>query len=278
MILVGCGDSWCWGSELVDPEVELTPIGTIHKDTHQLHFKPENLKWRETHRYLNLFKNKIKADSVVDLSLPGISNEKILRTLVTWLAENGYTTGRDTSELFISIGWTSPERREFLFYEPRDETDNQGWLDFGPWYKDRKISDRIISKFFDLYAAYFHSQRECLLRWFLQVYQTECMLKSLNIKYLMHQAIYDNFHYRKSEDDSWRKSAMSSVPKEDLAIWDSIDESRFFNKNHNTRGSLYALVEKYGPPDSMLTYHPSHIGHKFIADNLYQFCKVNNIL
>ena len=113
MRVVGCGDSWCWASELVDPIEEPVPIMNYPNGGFERHDKPVNTAYRLKHRYLNIFADKIGATELIDLSRPSRSNDAIIRVLVEWLTNEGYTSGRDTSDLFITIGWTSPERREF---------------------------------------------------------------------------------------------------------------------------------------------------------------------
>jgi hypothetical protein len=114
MKIVSVGDSWAWGAELFDPAVFNYNLN-MSDDVFHEHFRPENVKFRLENRYIGLFAKKIQAEEVVDLSLPSYSNEGIVRTLIRWLGINGYLTGKDTSELFVTIGFTSPERREHMY-------------------------------------------------------------------------------------------------------------------------------------------------------------------
>ncbi len=46
MKLVGCGDSWCWGAELVDPAIDPEPIMNLPGGGFERQSVPENIKYR----------------------------------------------------------------------------------------------------------------------------------------------------------------------------------------------------------------------------------------
>ena len=73
MKLIGCGDSWCWGAELVDPIEEPIPLFKIGGDQHWREHKPINVEYRNKHRYIQLFADKIGVTELIDLSQPTIS-------------------------------------------------------------------------------------------------------------------------------------------------------------------------------------------------------------
>ena len=96
--LVVSGDSWTYGSEIRDPKL------------------PESVKdWDEPNDAYRLPKiwptklgNYLGVDDVVNLSYPAASNDRIVRNLVGWLTQEYLATKRDTSELFVVVGFTSP--------------------------------------------------------------------------------------------------------------------------------------------------------------------------
>mgnify|MGYP003347082869 CR=1 FL=1 len=126
MRLIGCGDSWCWGAELVDPNEEPVPIMTLPGGGFERQLKPINIEYREKNRYLNLFAEKINATEVVDLSKPSRSNDAIVRVLIEWLVNEGYTTGRDTSDIQYFFKNGSPTNNELLYRE-------DGQMTLGKW-------------------------------------------------------------------------------------------------------------------------------------------------
>jgi hypothetical protein len=56
MRLIGCGDSWCWGAELVDPNEEPIPIMNLPGGGFERQLKPINIKYRLK---FNILKKKI---------------------------------------------------------------------------------------------------------------------------------------------------------------------------------------------------------------------------
>jgi len=294
MILVGCGDSWCWGAELFDPII--TPNAKKEFVDHDEHYKPENKKYRLDHRYLTLFGKKIKADEIVDLSLSSFSNDAMIRSLMRWLAVNGYFEGRNTNDLFVSIGWTSPERREHMpsdknigiietpgVYDSNGNPFLENWLQVGPWIASIDYNNKSINKFMKLYIQNFWERKEYIHRWFSQVKQMELLLKSLGIKYVMHQAFYhlDFSHITEWNDIEYKKTINNELPFYDIAIWKSIDSSKFINKDSETEStaSQYILNKVNGDFDSaFMHWHPNSLGHRIWADYMYEFCKKNNLI
>jgi hypothetical protein len=275
MRLIGCGDSWCWGAELVDPVEEPTPIMHLPGGGFERQLKPINIEYRLKHRYLNIFADKIGATEIVDLSKPSLSNDAIVRRLIEFLVNEGYTTGRDTSDLFITIGWTSPERREF-YYKERWGADN--WMEFGPWSMDQKHGNEDVDKFMRLYFDNFWNEGEFLHRWIQQVWQTELMLKSLNIKYVMHQAFYHHHTQMINQwDDTKYKEKFTTITQADKLLWDSVDNIKFIHKDHPESGTMHHYMLSIAT-DVFEVFHPNHKGHAIWADYMHKYCIENKLL
>jgi len=276
MRLVGCGDSWCYGDELHDPVI--SPNFVFGKES--LNLIPGNIKYRVENRYLNLFGNKIGADEIVCLAFRSSSNDAIVRTLIDWLVNEGYATGRDTSELFISIGWTSPERTEF-FYKERWGQDN--WFPFGYWSNAHPDRDPKLGEFEKLYFELFWHAGEYMNRWIRQLWQTEMLLKSLNIKYVMHQAFYHHHHQmiRSWNDKKYIDNTKDIIIPSDKTIWSLIDPVRFMHKDNDMIGTFhhYIIEQVDGDKKSVFAeWHPNSLGHKIWADHMYEYCTTNNLL
>jgi len=272
MILIGCGDSWCWGDELIDKN--LYPDYSFGLDLGQLE---NNNTHRELSRYINILGEKLNADSVVCLAFRGSSNDAIFRTLIDFLAKENYLFGRDTKELFVSIGWTSPERREFYFKEIWG-ADN--WMPVGPWALDSDGKRPYLNDFQNLLFEHFWHTAEYMNRWVRQLYFTELLLKSLKISYVMHQAFY---HSDKQSLIDWNSTSLDnakdSVSQVDLSIYNSLDQLRFIGKNdskytfHN-----YILTQAQGDHKKVFgEWHPNELGHRLWAEYLYTYIKDNKL-
>ena len=275
LTLVGVGDSWTWGTELLDP----TTIGPVWD--FNLHHLPINIKYREEYRYLKLFSDKIGADNIVDLSFGGCSNDTIVRNLIRWLTENDYMSGRNTDNLFVSIGWTSPERKDFWFkHKINGHPDN--WLTMRPIYY-HNLGYQQLKDFFDIYVENFWDHNEYMYRWINQIWQLEVILKSFKIKYVMHQAFYD--HYNKGVDE-WNDSVhigdRETINTQDQKLWDIIDPIRFMNKNNPKIGTFYNYITNAVGQSNLNTVigsaHPTALGHSIWADHMYNYCIENKLI
>jgi hypothetical protein len=278
LTLVGCGDSWAWGTELIDPTTIDGPDWDFN-----LHHKPINKQYREDHRYLKLFADKIEATSIVDLSQGGCSNDTIVRKLVRWLTDTDYMSGRDPSDLFISIGWTSPERKDFCYKQQKKGWED-GWVTLYPMWAFDGGNVPGIREMGELYAEYFWSHHEYMNRWINQIWQIEFLLKNLNIKYVMHQAFYQ--HHLKIikhwNDGIYRKNNIDRLNKSDLKLWNTIDPIRFMEKENTEYGTFHNyilnIVGKDNYKQVISVSHPNELGHKIWADYMYTYCTKNNLL
>ena len=281
MRLIACGDSWCWGAELVDPDKP--PYWSKGKDNHSLHYIPHHAEYRMKNRYIQLFANKINATDVIDLSLCSYSNDAIVRTLTDWLINEDYVNGKDTADLFISIGWTSPERKEVYF---KERWGSENWVQIGPlWTEFAGLGGRTeeLETFGKIYINNFWNAGEYMHRWIHQVWQTEMLLKKLNIKYVMHQAFYH--HHQKSirdwDDKIYQQHHADYINTSDKKIWATIDPIRFMHKDDLEKGTAhnYMLNKAHGDRSAVFyEMHPNMNGHKIWANHLYEYCIENKLL
>jgi len=261
MKLIACGDSWVWGYELVDPEVQTVPISEVENDPYNIHFEPANLAYRLKHRYVNLLADKMNAE-VIDLSKTAGSNQRIVHDLLIWLSQNERFNNKNNKDLFVTIGWTSPVRD--YFYSDKDKK----WIDFGPWIDNIHLNKDIKNAFKE-YTTHLYSMKKQYILYIKNVILLEHTLKNLGINYIMHQAFYDNEHWEKETDSS----NFGALTVEERKIFDQVDDIRFVKKH----SSLYKLFN----PDYkqyMYKWHPNEKGHKLIAEYLYNYCIENNLL
>lgn len=269
--LVLCGESWAWGYELIDPAIENKPLHTLTYnmvtsrlnqsdffDPYGLYDKAENTDYRIKNRYAGLLASKLNISKTVDLSHPGVSNEYIERMLMTWLSEEGYLTGRDAKDILVFIGWTSPERREFVKRDGKS-------VHFGPWNLKFKYGEDYVDDFIKSWVAYFGSEKDSAVRYFMQVIQIQRLLESLNIKYCMHQTFYDNMHWQKLEDMHTRVKTFKSLSKAELSMFDAINDNTFIHKTNTAANYLRTQKE-----NCYFKEHPNETGHQKLADYFYK--------
>jgi hypothetical protein len=281
LILVGCGDSWAWGTELVDPSTCPDPL----KYTFDLQHLPINVEYRESKRYLKLFADAIGATTIADISQGGCSNDTIVRNLLYWLGDNGYLTGRDTSNLFVSIGWTNPERKDFYHNKPiTTGAKDSGWFTLYPNF-NHDFGYPELSKFHEMYVTNLWNEEEYISRWVAQIYQVESLLKQHKIKYVMHQAFYHHHVGLTSRSLSSAKDYTSKIADSDRTIWNAIDSVKFMHKDDPLFGTFFGYISNHVGQERIAevfphknVHHPNAYGHKIWAEHMIQYCKENNLL
>lgn len=278
--MIFCGDSWTWGAELFPPDKQ-NPL-TINKN--ELYFTPEYTQYRESNKYSKLLSDKLNVTEVVDLSMQSISNDAIHRKLVEYLATEGYLSGRDTSDLFVSIGWTSPERTEFYYKEKWGENN---YLEVGPWSLNMDHytqCNQDVKTFLRLYCENFWEPGGFLHRYILTLYQTQLLLKTHNIKYVMHQAFYHHFlppEMPQTWDDKKYKKKFDHITDGDKRLWSLLDEKRFMYLNNPETGTFHHFIinKAGGNAKSVLEgWHPNSLGHRIWADEMYSYINSNELL
>jgi hypothetical protein len=283
MKLIACGDSWCWGAELVDPVEEPVPIFKLGGDNFDRQLKPINMAYREKHRYIQLFKDKIQADELVDLSQPSISNTAIARKLKEYLCLEGYLSGRDTSELFVSIGWSSPERNEFYYKDP--DTGHVETMVFGPWVFSVPNKDPALDQFLKTYALMFCHEHEFMHRWIKEVFETQLLLQHYKIKFVMHQAFYHFLDewFNTWQDNKYLERSMSVISTADKKLWELVDNKTFMHKDRKIMSAhnimqQEAKIQFNDPDKAFIIMHPSEFGHSVWAQHMYDYCIKSKIL
>lgn len=280
MKLLACGDSWCWGAELVDPVIDPEPIMNLPGGGFERQSVPENIKYRLENRYINQFAKHANIDDIVDLSLPSQSNDAIFRKLIAWLADNEYLGGKDTSDLIISIGWTSPERTEHYYKEQFGDTN---YAPYGPWSLDQDFTVQLgdeegkkLNQFYNLFFDLFGDAKGFVTKYIHTVFLAQMLLKSLNIKYVMHQAFYHHHEQMLREwDDEVYRNENLIMSNELSTMWNLIDNDRFIDKSSTAHK---VMIEKGSLEDSFIVFHPSALGHKIWGQYMFDFCKEKNII
>lgn len=261
--LIVSGDSWTYGSEIRDPAL------------------PESVKdWDEpndSYRLPRIWPTKLGkhlgVDDVVNLSYPAASNDQILRNTVGWLTQEYLSTGKDTSDICVVIGFTSPERKDF-YYRNINNKFEHFWYTMWPMWK-HKYPQQELNDFAELYAAYMWNPEEYTHRYLNQVFYLQTLFRQYNIKHLFFQAFYqrNDMHIRQWVDDPYRRH-YNGQP--DQMIWDLIDKDRFMHKDEPVHSFHNYIVKKDTSPnqkDSILNMHPSELGHTWWADHIYEYGK-----
>lgn len=264
--LVVAGDSWTYGSEIRDPSL------------------PEKIKdWDEQNDVYRLpriwptkLKDKMNCERVVNLSYPASSNDRIIRTLTSWLVQEYIAPEKDTSDLFVVIGFTSPERKDFYYNDPEEKF--KDWITLWPMINHRHPM-RALRDFNELYTVYFWNEEEYIHRYVNQIFNLQLLFKQYNINYLMFQAFYQrkDLHILNWLDNPYTRNF---VGQPDKCMWELIDPIRFMHKNETIHSFHNYILDK--DPSQYKTIsikgmHPSEIAHTWWADHIYDYCEVNKL-
>jgi hypothetical protein len=262
--LLVAGDSWTYGSEIKDPE-----LGTSVFD-----WDKENDNYRIPRIWPTKLANIYGINNVVNLSFPAASNDRIVRHVVGWLTQTYLEPKKDTKDLFVIIGFTSPERKDFYYKNNK----RGNWITLWPmWKHDHQRPE--INEFSELYTSYFYNQEESTHRYIHQLFYLQTLFHHYNINYIFFQAFYqrkDMMIYNWVDNPYIRN--YNGQPDE--LIWNMIDPIRFMHKNDNIHSFHNYIVNKDQDKEkrnAIQGMHPSELGHTWWAEHIAEYVKENNL-
>lgn len=284
--LICNGDSWVFGSEIVDPELAKNYAPNIHVGNY------DHLKVNDPYRIPRIFSTKLAnildADAI-NLAWPADDNQSICNRTIEYITENYINTGLGTDKLFVIIGWSSPERARF-------------------WYKDLERSHKHIiwpslewhdttaqKKFWELYVSYFWNKEEFIPRYVDTVLRFQNFCTEHKIKHLMFNAFYqgqgsgcshaidrdvniaeelsllppDGYEYSLNNE---RISKMASHRH----AWKTVNNINYYCKDQTKNSFRTFITDRLDNP--LAGWHPSEQGHTIWAEELFKYIKENNLL
>jgi hypothetical protein len=285
--LISNGDSWVFGSEIVDPSISSRYPSTVHVGNYD--HLPENDSYRLPKIFSTKLAERFGADSI-NLSWPADDNQSICNRTMEYITSNYIDKGISTDDVFVIVGWSSPERARF-------------------WYRDADRSQKHIiwpslewhdtpaqQRFWELYVSYFWNPEEYIPRYVDTVLRFQNFCIAHGIKYLMFNAFYQGqgsgcSHplgqdldvaaelqslQRDGYDYSVNGVRMSQTPQLTENLWRTVDPVRYYCKDqqHNTFRTF--ISQRLSDP--LTGWHPSPQGHELWATELYRYITENNLL
>ena len=110
MHLLTAGDSWTFGSEIKDPNLPDTVSD----------WDSENNAYRIPKIWPTKLAKVLQADDLSNISYPAASNDRIVRLTLSWITQHYIIPKKDTKDLFVIVGFTSPARKDFYYKDPVD--------------------------------------------------------------------------------------------------------------------------------------------------------------
>jgi hypothetical protein len=284
--LISNGDSWVFGSELVHPDVIKKYPSNIHIGRYD--FLPENDNYRLPRIFTTKLANKLNAESI-NLARPADDNQSICNRTISYITENYIGNGLSTNNLFVVIGWSSPERACFWY---KDETRNGKHI---IWPSLQWHDTPSQKKFWELYVTYFWNKEEYIPRFVDTVLRFQNFCSEHNIKHVMFNAFYQGggsgCTRSQSTDINIEKELSSllmdryeytigdqrfSKTSSHLPIWKTINDKTYYCKDHEKNSFKTFIYDRLERP--FAGDHPSEEGHTLWADELYNYINKYNLL
>jgi hypothetical protein len=281
------GDSWVFGSEIVDPNIlKNKPVNTHPGEYDWLE---ENNDYRLSKIFSTQLGNLLNAD-VVNLSWPADDNNTILNRIISYISTNYISKGLSTDNLFLIVGWSSPERNSFWY---KDENHSQK-LTIWPSIPNLQIENQKI--FWDYYVEYLWNKEEYLPRHIMNILQFQNFCKVNNIDWMCFNSFYQNVGKSPNEWfdidvlNELSNLKLNNYPyhlsnnsnrqyynQQYLSLWNMIDSIRFYKKNE-INNTFKSYMELNNTSDVYNGWHPSPSSHKIWAEELYNYIKENKII
>ena len=287
------GDSWVFGCEIVDPEIAKKYNSTTHPGAYD--FLPENDPYRIPKIFPTHLSNLLNVP-VTNLSWPADDNGTILRRTINYISQKYLANNISTDNLFVIIGWSSPERNSFWYIDDNIKLSHP----FRLWPQVPHFESKEQEKFWELYVAYLWNAQEYIPRYVLNVLQLQNFCTAHNIKWMCFNSFYQTPNESPGQWNDLNiideiekikgrigghEYQISTNPLKRIkhindysALWASIDPVRFYKKdkpNNTFKSYIETPKNKVIPP--LVGWHPSPRGHKAWARELFRYIKQHNL-
>jgi hypothetical protein len=203
---------------------------------------------------------------------------------------------KNTDNLLVIIGWSSPERNSFWFKNGKTS------IPFRLWPQVKQFDYPEQAEFWKLYATYIWNAEEYMSRYAFNVLQFQNFCDSNNIKWMCFNSFYQT--RKKKNVDEWndldigqelldlRGKLGNHIYTESntglhrhcqstdyTGVWDLIDSVRFYNKNKPNNTFKSYILDPYNNIQTALNgWHPSPESHEAWARELKRYITENKLL
>jgi hypothetical protein len=283
------GDSWVFGSEIADPKLIAENPG---KHVSNFDHQEENDEYREPRVFPALLGKKLKAKNVISTAWPADDNTSICNRVIDYITTNYINENKSTKNIFVVIGWSSPERARFWFKNDTVSCRYIIWpsLEWHDFHEQKRI--------WELYVMHLWNKEEYIPRFIETVLRFQNFCSEHKIKWLCFNSFYQGAgsgcSHIISEDINIKNEIASISPQEGYGymingkrqpginlfhwenIWATIDPVRYYCKDQEENSWRTFIHNRLENPYS--GYHPSEQGHQLWADEIYNYITVNNLL
>ena len=162
-VLYSNGCSMCYGSDLFDDPVTRLCINN-------------DARWRAA--WPGRLGQALGFGTVINDGYPGSSNDRIVRTTINWVLQEGHSRVAGGEQVLVVVGWSSPMRREFHIANE--------WRQLIPYHD---YADTAASMLNRIYREVAWTDTEAAVRFGTQVVALSSVLKQAEIPYLFFCAL-----------------------------------------------------------------------------------------
>ena len=259
-IILCDGDSWTAG-DIVDPEIFGDQLEHVNH--------PDNIPYRLPRVWPHKL-GKLLEVEVENISVAASSNDAIVRRIVENVLD--ILKVYDSSDIFVIIGWSSPERKDFYFKGDWDGDFIESWETLYPAQLEQSLPNKDVEKFYDTYLKYFWHSEEYINRYVNQNLYLHYFLESKGVRHLFFDAFYESKEVDMHDDydfvdDLKDYKSKTNIMKEFINIRKRIFKDISFRK--------FLMKSNTGKfkKDLLDGYHPSEKGHEMWAGELYKELK-----
>ena len=283
MKLIFDGDSWTFGSEIVDPKLAAQYNDDVHPGAY------DHLQDNDWYRVPKLYAHKMAElldCDYVNLSCPADDNKTILDRTMAYIAGEYISQNKPTDELFVIIGWSSPERNSFWWTEL--ESDEPPYRFRLLPHNGHTLKDREL-KLWEMYVEHLWNPEEYITRHVSTVLAFQNFCKAHNIKWLCYNAFYQLPTVLDTRPSSWADLDMNTqLNNVDLcgytysqngqrcgrklefnSLWDTVDPVRFYKKNQ--QNNTFKSFMTANLDDPWVGWHPNSDAHSIWARELVEY-------
>jgi hypothetical protein len=173
------------------------------------------------------------------------------------------------NEIYVIIGWSSPERKDFFFKGEWDGDFLESWETLYPAQYSQNLPNKEVEKFYDTYLKYFWHEEEYLNRYINQNLYLHYFLKSKGIQHMF----FDAFYQSKEVDMFHNHDLVDNLKKSETNIVDEfLNVRKQIFKDISFRRFLMGDNDKLDK-DLFQDFHPSEKAHRLWAKELYKDLK-----
>ena len=285
------GDSWVFGSEIVGPEIKALYTADTFVGTYDYY------EQNDAYRIPRIFPThlaKLMDANVTNLAWPADDNGTILNRTMVHISKEYLAKGKSTDNLFVIIGWSSPERNVFYY----KDAETKYHMRFRLWPNVQHFDSKAQEEFWKIYVEYLWNPEEYMPRYVMNVLQFQNFCKVHNIKWMCFNSFYqtpevdikawNNLNvgeelknlnsgggpYQISSDKEPNRRYYQFTYSD---LWETVDPVRFYKKDQ-PKNTFSSFIKEAGADPVFYGWHPSPESHELWAKELVRYINDNNLL